>query len=777
MRLTAHCVGVCPEGLVLQRHGKGPVQWLCAQWSDLSAALCSPFYEHELELQESTQPNLYVVTQWHAVTLRIDEASQNFGRRARELLLQSFFPLLAPSQPYKDRECYFPWETRQKPLSVHYCEQFNLQSALRFQGPATQFWKQHQAQHAVTLKAALARLELSHVQSVEALYRALDSWPQAHQAPYVRHRLLEMDSLFTATCHNDWLQLPLATLSPGTVHDVARLHRHCQALSRGQTGARALQNYNNLPQLLRHTLRDRLPTLLRHYWGEPCNPNRRQLLLDRLLVPCLMTHFETQALADRSSCFPVTLKSLHWHYCSLLGLDSSDEGLRALLPFDAASVSKPVEGACFEPSHLSELLGRIRTACGQRPLHWQPVEQEELVQKPYCPLLLVHARPDELSRERHWRRVWMQPQWHRRLLLPPEAAQWDVAEWRAEQAQLDEVERQLWDARFVLLALSPADLKRGRDMALLDQLLSSDFCATSLIRPARSQWTYQRLLQRYHSHWADSISLRDLHERLHYVCDEQALRETLVVLDAHLYSNCEWQSLLDWLSESRGKFSHCVVLGAFDTHPAHAFGHAFLDAAQWCNRAAVRTQVFGGGLHSTQFQALLDACAASVFQLAALTQLQPLLSEWSAGASSLVLFVVVQCKSEHSWRANQAAKAMQQELEEHLSLKFTREACLQIRPVALDALHLMEPQHGCRYVCVVRKSFLQSLKRNELNQLLLLSETLLLVGSEARKLQSLDWLAKQVERQQFPNLRHTLPFMEQLEKRDQNHEFSSRESV
>jgi hypothetical protein len=142
-----------------------------------------------------------------------------------------------------------------------------------------------------------------------------------------------------------------------------------------------------------------------------------------------------------------------------------------------------------------------------------------------------------------------------------------------------------------------------------------------------------------------------------------------------------------------------------------------------------------------------------------------------------VLCLVVQCESGSNWRANQAVKSLQNELEEQLTLKFTRDASLVLRPVALDSLHLLEPQDGSRYVCVVRKGFLQELKRNELNQLMLLSETLLVVGAEARKLQSLDWLAKQVERQLFPNLRHTLPFLEQLENGGKKDECSDHSTI
>src|ERR1700744_3521348 len=90
LRLTAHCVGVTTHGLLFQDHGKGPVRWLCVQWSDLSAGLCSPFYEHELELRE-VAGGLYQVQQWHAISPRLNDTPHTLGQKARDMLRQSFF--------------------------------------------------------------------------------------------------------------------------------------------------------------------------------------------------------------------------------------------------------------------------------------------------------------------------------------------------------------------------------------------------------------------------------------------------------------------------------------------------------------------------------------------------------------------------------------------------------------------------------------------------------------------------------------------------------------
>ena len=767
LRLTAHCVGVTGQGLLFQQHCKGPVRWLCVQWSDLAAGLCSPFYEHELELR-AVSDGIYSLEQWHSMQLRLTDTPHTFGKRARELLRQTFFPLLArptsTAMEGLDKERHLPWELRNKPLATRYNETsgFSLDAVLQFQGTAKEFWHQHLEQHRATLKGLFDNLELNVVQNPQALWRALELWGarQAHQTPYLRHRLLEMDALFTVCCHNDWLQVPIASLSPASIQDLARLHSHLRALARNPTTTP--RHYNNLPNLLRYTLRDKLPLMLRHYLqGVVCSERRRQLL-DQLLVPALMEHCEAQALQDHSTCFPVTLKSLHWHYSTLMGLPSGDDDLRAMLPFEIDYCGvESAHCATFEPTHLREVvLHMIRVSrLSQRPLRWQHLEAGPL-QKPYAPVFVIHTKSEELSRERYLRRVWEDCQCHRQLLVSPYAAQWDVEAWRSEYETLEDIERQLYSARFVLLQFTPVEMRRADDLAIVGRLLRSDFFATSLIRPARAEWTQGRLLR----HFADSLSPDDLAAQLHFVGDARALRDTLVVLDAHLYSNREMQALLDWLSSERGNYAHCVMLGAADTHPLHCDGHAFLDLAQWVEPALIRTRSFDTKQHATDFLALLQ-CAAPIPVRA--TRLQELLESAIGTNTAMLLHLAVQTESDDK-RAISAYKELQAQLEEHLSTKFRHSCHLTMRLLPLDSLHALGTMPQVCQLVVTTRAFVQTLKRNELNHLLMTVPGTLLIltpAEESGAKQPLGWLAKQVERQTFPNMRHTLPFLVQQEQR------------
>ncbi len=766
LRLTAHCVAVTDRWLLLQRHGQKKLQWLCVQWDSLSVGLTSPFYEHELELREVSEatadaPTLYAVEQWQACQPRLTEDGEGFPARVRTLLKQSFFPMMTRTAGTVSADL-LPWEMRGRALSTRHRQddEFALAQCMQYDGTAIEFWRQHQKRHTADHKTLLSSLELGFCRNLVDLHSALERWPrQHHLTPWLRHRLLEMSSLFTVCCHQDWLPLAVATLSPAAVKDLACLHQQFRQLARGgrlleTATTRHPPSYSNLPSLLRHTLQQHggLTLMMQHYLPEATVATRR-VLLDQVLVRALIEAFETQAQSDSSTCYPVTLKSLHWHYCTLVGLPATDEDLRSLLPFDATAV----DDAESDPMQLSAILGRfpLLTLAANSPcrFQWQLVKHDAPLTKPYSPLFLLQSKPEELSRERHLQQLWQQPWRHCTLLQPPDSSEWDVEEWRHQYDAMDSVDRQLWDQRWTLVLVAPVAVATGQDLKLVERLLRSDFYGTSLVRPPKSPWSHRRLM--LHFQQLD-LPLDDLRDRLHYCGEPGALRDTVVVLDAHLYSYAEMQSLLQWLNEEKHRVQRVVMLGQADTHPLHCDGHALVDLAQWHDRDGVRTLVFAQAQHQQDFHALLQAL--QVHQVQA-RDLQPLLQQLQGKCSGLTLRLLVE-------KRQKRPSVLELTVESALNAKFVRAHSVTLRPVVLAELFQCDvtgDQGQQRHIVVVTRAFVQQLRRNELHHLLLEQDCLCILCDEPPRA-DLNWLTKLVERQTFPNLRHTLPFLLHCEK-------------
>lgn len=753
LRLTVHCIGLCSEGVIFQRHKHSPLQWICVQWDNLVAGLISPFFDHEVELQQNSQGQ-YTLFQWHSVQCRLPQDGsdwQQFSKKVRECLKQSFFPLLVrmtneDMQVEQQQYQYWPWEMRQKPLSTQ-CSEPHWWTKVHTVA-ATHYWHWHREHYKEQVKPILSVLDLKFCNSLTALYGLLDRLPrlQQHWAPYVKHRLLDMDSLFTVCCHNDWLQLQVATLSPGTVQDLARLHQQFRQLARGRLRETAKNPppYNNLASLLRHTLSGKVSTMIKHYLPTIQSPLVKLQLLDQILVRGMAENFESQSMGDQSTCFPITFKSLHWHYHSLMQLPCSDQDLQQLLPFNLEEE---------EESEFHQLLARFRhlAQSQQRLLAWFLVPHKVAwLIKPYTPLFVIHSRPEELSRERLLQKLWQDLQSQRQVRVHQPPVQWNVEEWRQELSQMDDIDKQLYRQRWTLLFYSPSEMAASLDMKVVQELLESDFYGTSLIRPKQSEWTVRRLNNHFQHHCTE-LEPQELHERLHFATDERAQRETVVVLDAHLYSYSEMQTLLQWLNDC-GQIKLVVMIGAFDTHPLHGTGHAMLDLAQWHDRASVQTHLFAHQYRQSQFQELLTKVNHHCIE--AWHQLQDLLQKLQGEKNSLTLILIDQLSLTRKFTE------LQQRVEENLTKKFTLAHNLTVKRQGLDSLFMLQQDEESRHVFITTRHFMQELKRNELNHLFVEQDCLIIVGDRGKKSShSLDWLAKQVERLKFPNMRHTLPYL------------------
>jgi hypothetical protein len=99
---------------------------------DTSVNLSSPFYEHEVMLEQHPTTGHYTLKQWLTARCRIqmseDRTESAFGANIRTILRQSFFPLMLPPTEVQDwqRE-YHQWDQyRRTGLAQRYHDNFDL---------------------------------------------------------------------------------------------------------------------------------------------------------------------------------------------------------------------------------------------------------------------------------------------------------------------------------------------------------------------------------------------------------------------------------------------------------------------------------------------------------------------------------------------------------------------------------------------------------------------------------------------------------------------------
>jgi len=768
LRLTVHCVAVTEHYLVFQAATK-QIRLLRVYWDDLSAGLTSPFYQHEVTLQAGDDDDgditIYQVTEWHAVHLRGRDITSEatYLRFVRDVLRHSFFLLLQRVSSALDHSQFFEWDIHRKGLSTtHTCD---VEEWLAIaSGPAKQYWERFVSAHTDTLSTGLATLKLTK-QTVDVvgapcpLFRVLHEWYQRpHIAGYLYNRLLEMEDLWQATTQNATLQLRLATLNTGAIYDLARLHRHLATLD-------SRQPYINLVRLLGVTLRGKLPLLLAQHCdgSEKAHPRVRQQLWEQVILRYLMEEVEARAASEHGSCAPVHFKQLLYFYHQLMGLACSDEEYNALLPFDlAAEPTWTTLTSCtlFDKRHHLEMLSVLRDVVTRatRLPRWEAATTEPTIVRLYTPLFVIHTRPQELECERECQTLWQdRTAWTKQITIyyPEEAAQWDVETWVSDHDALDDVDRQLYQTRFTLLYLTPSDLRQSRDLALLRRLWHQDFFRTSAVTIACSRHLFKRFCLYFHRK-QDELTLDDARSHLYVVGAEAAVRDTLVVMDAHLLSNRQMVTLLQWIRDAGERVTRVVMMGAMDLSPLHTTGHAFLDLAQWHDSAGTRATLFSFKLHIDASHALLTDVTTSLHYVT-LKLLQEQVKSMAKEYKAVSLLVLVaEEKRAHKWQP------LLERVRQSLRPDFVDAYTVRLETVTLSELAFYDAtvEHSKRLrLCLAQREEVVKMRRNELNHLLLMPERLCVLCDDAPP-PSHQWLVKLIAKTLYPNVRHTLPFLQ-----------------
>jgi len=153
-----HCIGVLDESggnggnandifLLVQVRVTKPSRMRLVRLllDDISVNLCSPFYEHDVILEEekgqsSSLSSYCVLKRWYAAHLRIklsdDKSEQALANNIKTIIRQSFYPLMARPSGGDDsgtkpwQRHFFHWDLWHKGMASHYQPHFALEKWL-----------------------------------------------------------------------------------------------------------------------------------------------------------------------------------------------------------------------------------------------------------------------------------------------------------------------------------------------------------------------------------------------------------------------------------------------------------------------------------------------------------------------------------------------------------------------------------------------------------------------------------------------------------------------
>lgn len=763
LRLTLWAVGIQPGCLIMQERGQR-VQFRRVQLDDVTINMCSPLWAHDVSLARDSSG--WLVTHWHAAHYRACEDGRAVTdsahlARIRKMVRQSFYTLL--SRHPGDLRQLWAWEQGRDALSTQFSTELDLETWFEAgQGAQTpeQFWGVFKTQFATELAQSLKTLPFPSVgdgqvdpNRLDWLYRALECWRRAqpHYALYFRHRLLVMPQLVQCAqlpC-NEPLQLGL--LSNSTVKDLFTLQTQLYALRHRPLDAKGV--YEQLSQLLRQTLGpQRLQQLLQHHLAEVWDEMRYNLVM-ALLVRSALEETELAVVHKRDTCWPLTFKSAaSYSWGRLLGCEPSETDLRAMLPF-VATPSETVPPLPLSMAHFGDFVLRLQQT--RRP-NWECVPGAAY--RLQSPLVILCAKPAVWKQECTLRDECRQ--WNKQMtvLLPPFASQWDVAQWRTDYKALDSIDRALYQCRVTQLWFSPSESKLGCDMAQLELLLQSEFYTSSLVFPQRLLHTKGRVAQHFRLH--PQLTPQRLRQHTHELGDEKGARDTVIGLDAHLWSYHELQRLIQW-ARSNNTVSRLVLIGCDDVTPLDCDGHAALDLTQW-HELGVQRRVFDQIVLQEQSDALLTQCAPQVTLVPRWNDLQRVvLDAMDAGTSD--------CTELHLLAHSQRNRVhpLQDDVDAQLNIKFRLSHNVTVDCVSLEQLWQYERARGrpTLHLWLCDTMALKTLSRNELNTLFLgLVNDQLLVPTHGKALDArLEWLRKRLGKAgRVPNLRYTLPYYQRV---------------
>jgi hypothetical protein len=757
---------------------KKPLQFYLTRLDHLSAPLLSPFFEHDVALEEADAPLVFRLTAWKAARFRISSDVRDeklYAERVRDVLRHSFFLVMEPplsadaAAPDWARTC-LDWQCRRWPLATTHVPAFELGEWTTKEVSPSVYWSQFCARFQSVLLPLLKGADLGCKTAVAHdlahLDTLLERWPGArHVAGYLRYRLCDMP-LVRAVYARGVTEVGAAHL------DVARL-RDLDLLYRALSGEPDVPAFADMDALLGVTVRD---ARLAAAAARLCAPF--EALVERVALPWMLDQCARRARASPGSVYPVTVRYALHLVDRLFGGAAERELTQLELWADSEQVELDlVDGAAPEPAVLLN--------CFQRHLTGRPADDLVLYRRAHHPrdaritlhatanLAYVHVKPAQLRAE---------SQLHAHLTVgrtvqctvDESPTTWDAAAARADFHAMDPLLRDLFALRVHALTYRAVELAAPQppDVRALTDALAGDVHSCLVVVPPRSDYTRRRLRAHFGQRTERPL-LGDLDARLHE-SDAPALgplRPQLVIApDAHLYSVDALLALFRWAEAARVR--RLLMLGAEDTLPLHCDGQAWRDALCWASRGRWQPATLFQPLQlNDALDALIDAAVASRrLLLCTGRQLQERLVELmrrrTHRPSALRLYAL-----ERQPAKRRGATPLVQQIESALTLKFRGNNMVRLESVLLSELTQLpvgrQQAQGHGHYFFMRRADAALLDRNELNNLLLgvLDAPLVVLrgddDGEVDPLKPFKWLKRAAaSHHRYPNARCTLAYLQ-----------------
>lgn len=710
-----------------------------------TVSIVSPFYKHYLMyslMEDDLDGPSYRLEQWIKSEFRIKkkDSETTFATAIRDIVRNSFFPLLQKTSVVKEWQTnLFCWDSFHRGLGTRYHQDFSLKqwTSENVLG-RVDYWKAFREDFKHLLDPVIKSLEINKNTVVENdrqhLFLLLDQWKtQPHITGYLRHRLLEMSFVQELFQRGLARVRPLCTLNYREIHDLFELHKWLDSFGENGTLENYKPKYQNQEHLVLKVLKDSLLEVLKHYLLHRISLDDfdrkeiRRLVVENFIVPVIKKSLEQNALFSKSTLLPITRKSLLYYYKRIFSIHSIKEEV------SISEDSQEEEGDMeiiqteeyrgdildFDSSHSGEFLSYcIDGLKGMNDERWLQSEKKNT-------LFILKVKEEINKVEEHVKELWcekMNPSEYRIY-----GSDFQTNEWQESFMNMDDIDRALYQIRFSLIVFTLKELKEGRDLFVVKEMLRENIFQISLVRSNKSLWTKNHL-SLFIKGLDGDISTKDLDQRLYTtqsLCmNTGKCKPLLVILDSHLFPLKEVHTLLRFIERRKLLIKRVVFLGSLDILPLDSDGHGFIDLIQWKEAYFIKHRIFQfTSLRKETLDLVHDMKESGKIQYIQLNQLEKHFLD-----SSTVLIKMI---------------GGEENIKEFLGPH-------QIKLVELK--ELIEQQEG---PFMIRKSLLEKLSRNEVNNLILYTEPFVLIVLLDTDL-SKKWSLKE---ENYPNLRYTLPFI------------------
>lgn len=769
------------------------IRFLVTQLDDQSSFLVSPFYEHSVTLNEVEDEQcewglVYRLVEWHSYTFRIPETVQDekeYAKRARDIVRHSFYPLMKRDaqpaiQPWQ-RRC-FDWHSFYRGLASTYTTEFQHEEWLAREATPAQYWSAFNQRFACisdTIKSLRLDVKTVVVHDLAHLHQQLDAWYQcAHFAGYLKYRLADMP-LVQRVASRALSLVKFAHLSSDRLTDLDTLY---EWLASDQD---TTPDYKDFATLLGQSVPPQATQgVLDHF--DDGTTEKRARVLDGLVARKIITEVERQAARSSSTCYPVSVKSVLYHYCRLFGLQAGVDCATVTLHEDWSLGGDKEEAEAhradltFDHQDVGQVVNHFYNLVGGPPSSWStyawhhltPAWSDTLCLKLTASLCYVVSRP-ALNHQEEALRTLLCDTLQCSVTVDDTPSQWDPASAQRQYDGMDDIDAALYDLRAMALLYRPVEMTvQSADLVALRGVLAENIFTCSVVRPPGSDYSLRRV-ETFFSSLVQAPTLADL-RACFYEPDAAVARETVAVLDCHLFSVGAMLGLFRWIAASKTSpqpVRRLVLLGAQDCLPLQTEGQAWQDVLAWLGYETALFQ------HASA-NASLDELIESRVDSRLLKQ-----SYFDPGASAVQDYLVQQlaglAKRPDSLRLCCLVPEQQQQqqrqtrkkpdplvglIESGVTAKFRANNNVRVETMTLGQLTtwpMSRHQANTGYYFFVSRHYMQQLSRNELNHLLMeLPTTPLIVVCDERPPKSFKWLLEsECAHQKVPNARYTLRYL------------------